>query len=49
MLSIASADITLMQPDILDCTTDITYACVYTTNKDKSGAYGESTQTSYYH
>ena len=43
MFSIASADITLMQPDILDCTTDITYACVYTTNKDKSGAYGEST------
>ena len=30
MFSIASADITLMQPDILDCTTDITYACVYT-------------------
>jgi len=31
-----------MQPDILDCTTDITYACVYTTNKDKFGAYGSS-------
>ena len=42
MFSIASADITLMQPDILDCTTDITYACVYTTKKDKLGAYGAS-------
>lgn len=42
MFSIASADITLMQPDILDCTTDITYACVYSTNKDQQGAYGAS-------
>jgi hypothetical protein len=42
MFSIASADITLMQPDILDCTTDITYACVYTTNKNELGAYGSS-------
>ena len=42
MFSIASADITLMQPDILDCTTDITYACVYTTNKNEFGVYGSS-------
>jgi hypothetical protein len=42
MFSIASADITLMQPDILDCTTDITYACVYTTNKNEFGTYGSS-------
>ena len=42
MFSIASADITLMQPDILDCTTDITYACVYTTNKNQQGVYGAS-------
>ena len=29
IFSIASADITLMQPDILDCVSDITYKCVY--------------------
>jgi len=29
MFSIASADITLMQPDVLECTTDITYECIY--------------------
>ena len=30
IFSIASADITLMQPDILECVSDITYKCVYT-------------------
>ena len=34
ILSIASADITLMQPNVLDCATDITYKCVYPTNPD---------------
>ncbi len=29
IFSIASADITLMQPDVLDCVSDITYKCVY--------------------
>ncbi len=29
IFSIASADITLMQPDVLDCVSDITYNCVY--------------------
>jgi len=30
IFSIASADITLMQPNILECVSDITYKCVYT-------------------
>ena len=30
IFSIASADITLMQPNVLDCVSDITYKCVYT-------------------
>lgn len=30
IFSIASADITLMQPDILECVSDIIYKCVYT-------------------
>jgi len=30
IFSIASADITLMQPDILECVSDITYKCAYT-------------------
>ena len=29
MFSIASAEITLMQPDVMECVTDITYECVY--------------------
>ena len=29
MFSIASADITLMQADVMECVTDITYKCVY--------------------
>ena len=29
IFSIASADITLMQPDVLDCVADVTYKCVY--------------------
>ncbi len=29
IFSIASADITLMQPDVLECVADITYECVY--------------------
>jgi len=37
ILSISSADITLMQPDVLDCTSDITYKCVYPTNPDGPG------------
>ncbi len=40
ILSIASADITLMQPDVLDCASDITYKCVYPTNPN--GATSDS-------
>tara|TARA_B100001175_G_scaffold311327_1_gene315607 strand:+ start:5607 stop:12044 length:6438 start_codon:yes stop_codon:yes gene_type:complete len=29
IFSIASAEITLMQPDVMECVTDITYECVY--------------------
>ena len=32
LFGIANADITLLQPDILDCVSDITYACVYPTS-----------------
>ena len=32
IFSIASADITLLQPDVLECVSDITYECVYSTN-----------------
>ncbi|MEC8874036.1 MAG: hypothetical protein VX502_01445, partial [Candidatus Thermoplasmatota archaeon] len=32
LFEIANADITLLQPDVLDCVTDVVYECVYSTN-----------------
>ena len=32
LFEIANADITLLQPDVLDCVTDAVYSCVYATN-----------------
>ncbi|MGY8692013.1 MAG: hypothetical protein ACKVHF_03510, partial [Candidatus Poseidoniales archaeon] len=42
ILSIASADITLMQPNVLDCASDITLKCVYPTNPDGASSNSHS-------
>tara|TARA_B110000444_G_scaffold260947_1_gene310087 strand:+ start:7486 stop:14046 length:6561 start_codon:yes stop_codon:yes gene_type:complete len=42
ILSIASADITLMQPNVLDCASDITLKCVYPTNPDGTSSNSHS-------
>ena len=39
IFSIASADITLLQPDVLECVSDITYECVYSTNPGGASAH----------
>jgi len=39
IFSIASADITLLQPDVLECVSDITYECVYSTNPGGAAAH----------
>ncbi len=39
IFSIASADITLLQPDVLECVADITYECVYSTNPGGASAH----------
>lgn len=39
IFSIASADITLMQPDILECVSDITYECVYAFDDESGHSY----------
>tara|TARA_Y100000590_G_scaffold468732_1_gene652844 strand:- start:9341 stop:13429 length:4089 start_codon:yes stop_codon:yes gene_type:complete len=39
IFSIASADITLLQPDVLECVSDITFECVYSTNPGGASAH----------
>ncbi|MBO54013.1 MAG: hypothetical protein CMA76_03435, partial [Euryarchaeota archaeon] len=39
IFSIASADITLLQPDVLECVSNITYECVYSTNPGGASAH----------
>ena len=39
LFEIANADITLLQPDVLDCVSDAVYSCVYSTNSQGQNAH----------